>query len=319
MITETLEKFPSDVLYRALSFLYLKETKSSFAIEREEAGASRTEKFVAALHRAGLEQNPLSEEVLTRLQNAIVDERYRETGFRLHQNYVGETSAYFREVIHSIGTPPAALRDLMEGLVVYFHASEGVPPLVRAAALSFPFVFIHPFEDGNGRLHRYLIHDLLARAQIGGKGVLLPVSAEIQLNIPLYDACLENFSKPLIAAAEYSLDEAGVLTVHNPAEIEGFYRYPDITAQCEFLAQMLERTILQTIPREILFLQKFDHARTAIREIVDMPDRKREQLLMRLHANGGKLARKRREQEFSELTERETISIEEAYRAAFSD
>jgi Fic family protein len=207
----------------------------------------------------------------------------------------------------------------MEGLAAYFHASEGVSPVIRAAAISFPFVFIHPFEDGNGRLHRYLIHDVLARAQIGGEGVLLPVSAEILLNIRLYDACLEQFSKPLIAAAEYSLDEAGVLTVHNPAEIEGFYRYPDLTAQCEFLAQTLERTIHQAIPQEIHFLQKFDQARTAITEIVNMPDRKREQLLMRIHKNGGKLARKRKEGEFSELTDREITDIEKAYRDAFSD
>ncbi|MEX1119574.1 MAG: Fic family protein [Terrimicrobiaceae bacterium] len=319
MIAETLGAFPQDVLYRALSFLYFKETKSSFAIEHQEPGASRVEKFVAVLHQAGLEQNPLNEEVLTLLQNAIVDERYCEKGFRNHQNYVGQTTAYFQEIIHTVGVPPASLRDLMEGLAAYFHASEGVSPILRATAISFPFVFIHPFEDGNGRLHRYLIHDVLARAQIGGKGVLLPISSEILLNIRLYDNCLEQFSKPLVAVAEYSLTEAGVLTVHNPGEIEGFYRYPDLTAQCEFLAQMLERTIRQAIPQEIHFLQKFDQARTAITEIVDMPDRKREQLLMRLSKNGGKLAQKRREREFSELTNREIAGIEEAYRDAFMD
>jgi len=319
MISETLGAFPQDVLHRALSYLYFKETKSSFAIEREEAGASRAEKFVAILHGAGLEQNPLDEEVLTLLQHAIVDERYRENGFRSHQNYVGQTTAYFREIIHAVGTPPASLRDIMDGLASYFRASEDVSPVVRAAAISFPFVFIHPFEDGNGRLHRYLIHDVLARAQIGGDGVLLPVSAEILLNIRLYDACLEQFSKPLVAAADYSLDEAGVLTVHNPEVIEGFYRYPDLTRQCEFLALMLERTIRQAVPQEIHFLQKFDRARSAVAEVVDLPDRKREQLLMRLHKNCGKLARRRRESEFSELTEREIGDIESAYRQAFSD
>lgn len=319
MISEMLGAFSPDVLHRALSYLYFKETKSSFAIEREEPGASRTEKFVAILHGAGLEQQPLSEEVLTLLQNAIVDQRYREKGFRSHQNYVGETTAYFREIIHTVGTPPSVLYDLMDGLASYFHASEDVSPVLRAAAISFPFVFIHPFEDGNGRLHRYLIHDVLARAKIGGEGVLLPVSAEILLNIRLYDACLEHFSKPLIAAAEYSLDESGILTVHNPEEIEGFFRYPDLTRQCEFLAQMLEKTIRQAVPQEIHFLQKFDRARSAIAEVVDLPDRKREQLLMRLQKNGGKLARKRREGEFSELTEQEMTDIESAYLQAFAD
>lgn len=319
MISETLGAFPQDVLHRALSYLYFKETKSSFAIEREDPGASRAEKFVAILHGAGREERPLGEETLTLLQNAIVDERYRESGFRSHQNYVGQTTAYFREIIHTVGTPPGFLHDIMNGLASYFNASEEVSPVLRAAAISFPFVFIHPFEDGNGRLHRYLIHDMLARAQIGGDGVLLPVSAEILLNIRLYDACLEQFSKPLMVAAEYSLDESGVLTIHNPEEIEGFFRYPDLTRQCEFLAHMLERTIRQAVPQEIDFLHKFDQARSAIAEIVDLPDRKREQLLMRLHKNGGKLARKRREGEFSELTEQEVTDIESAYRATFSN
>jgi hypothetical protein len=40
---------------------------------------------------------------------------------------------------------------------------------------------------------------------------------------------------------------------------------------------------------------------------------------MRLHKNGGKLARKRREGEFSELTEREMADIEAACRDEFSD
>jgi len=53
-------------------------------------------------------------------------------------------------------------------------------------------------------------------------------------------------------------DEGGELTVHNPAEIEGFYRYPDLTAQCEFLALMIDRTIKQAIPQELHFLQKFE-------------------------------------------------------------
>lgn len=319
MISHALGTPSRDSLYRALSYLYFKETKSSFAIEREEAGSARTEKFVAALHRAGLEENPLTESVLTFLQNTIVDERYRESGFRISQNYVGQTTINLQEIIHSLGVPPASLPSLMEGLAEFFHASEAFPPVLRAAAISFAFVFVHPFEDGNGRIHRYLIHDILARSQIGGNGLLLPVSAEILQHMHLYDLCLEKFSNPLVAAADYSLDEAGVLSVKNPGVIEGFYRYPDLTPQCEFLAQMLERTIQVAIPEELRFLQKLDTARRAITEIVDMPDRKRDQLLIRLHNNRGKLARSRREAEFPELTDTEISDIEQAYREIFAD
>jgi len=35
--------------------------------------------------------------------------------------------------------------------------------LVRAAVVSFAFVFIHPFMNGNGRLSRFLIHHCLGQ------------------------------------------------------------------------------------------------------------------------------------------------------------
>jgi len=82
MIEEVVSPFPDDLLRRALTYLYLKETKSSFAIEREEAVGSKAERFIELLRRAGTEDDPLNEEFLTRLQNVIVEERYREGGYR---------------------------------------------------------------------------------------------------------------------------------------------------------------------------------------------------------------------------------------------
>jgi hypothetical protein len=45
--------------------------------------------------------------------------------------------------------------------------------------LSFVFVFVHPFEDGNGRIHRHLIHHMLAMRGFSPIGVVFPVSAAI--------------------------------------------------------------------------------------------------------------------------------------------
>ncbi len=317
MIAATIRQVPETTLRRALSYFYTKETKSSFAIEREEPGASKAERFIALLHRAGIEERPLSEENLTRLQNAIVDQRFQENGFRDSQNYIGETTVNYEEIIHSIGTPPGFLRKVMGGLERYFAASADVHPILRAAAISFPFVFVHPFEDGNGRIHRYLLHDLMARGGIGGSGFLLPVSAEILADLKAYDACLEGFSKPLLSVAEYELDGQRRLTVTNPQEILGLYAFPDVTAQAEYLGSIIRQTIQRSLPDEIRFLERLDSARQAIQEIVDLPGRILDSLLIRLHRNQGSLARKRREGEFKMLTDQEIEEIEQAFRLAF--
>lgn len=40
--------------------------------------------------------------------------------------------------------------------------SSTYPVVLAAACASFGFVFVHPFLDGNGRLHRFLLHHLYA-------------------------------------------------------------------------------------------------------------------------------------------------------------
>lgn len=50
----------------------------------------------------------------------------------------------------------------------------------------------HPFLDGNGRIHRFLIHDLLTRDSLTEQGLIIPVSAHMLNNMKDYDAALED-------------------------------------------------------------------------------------------------------------------------------
>ena len=149
---EVAARHPADLLRRAVGFLYQKETKSSFAIESERPSASRLEKFVAALARAGREDF-LSKPALVDLQARIVDARFAEGDYRGAQNYVGERVGWDEERIHYVCPKPADVPGLMEGLIAAHRrmdAGGAVPPVVHAAVVAFGFVFIHPFEDGNG-------------------------------------------------------------------------------------------------------------------------------------------------------------------------
>jgi len=139
-----------------VSYLYTKETRSSFAIEGETPSASRTERFVAVLRDAH-DFDPTDKAALVRLQGAIVDPRYAAADWRDFQNFVSATVAGYREEVHFICPRPDDVAGLMASWMRVTRRLDdrGIDPVVAAAVCAFAFVFIHPFEDGNGRIHRF--------------------------------------------------------------------------------------------------------------------------------------------------------------------
>jgi hypothetical protein len=319
-LTGLMHDFPPALLMRASDYLYLKETRSTYSLEREAMPrVDRAQRFVALLRQAGEGSLAalLSEAELTHRQHWIVDPRYVASGFRDHQNYVGEQRPDDSQRIHYVCPPPGWVAELMAGLAGAAERMAGLPALVRAAAVAFGFVFIHPFEDGNGRLHRFLIHDVLRRDGFIGPGVMLPVSATLLRRMAEYDAALERYSRPLMAGGlVYELDDEGRMIVLHPEGGESYYRFPDLTAQAEYLAATVAITIREDLAEELRFLHGYDAARRGVREIVDLPDRRLDLLLRLLHQNGGRLSITKRSQ-FAELADGEVAQIEEVFAEAF--
>src|SRR5262249_6558916 len=151
---EVVARYDEDALRRAVAWLYTKETRSSFAIESEEPSAQRVERFVQLLRRAP-RLDRLAEPSLVEPQQAIVDPRFANTGWRADQVYVGETVG-FSERVHYVAPAPTALPELMHAYLAMVSRLDGeqIDPIVAAALVSFGFVYLHPFSDGNGRVHR---------------------------------------------------------------------------------------------------------------------------------------------------------------------
>jgi len=319
LVTEISQAYPPDIFYRAVSYLYTKETRSSYQIEQEQPSPERTARFISLLEKAGEEPSTavLSEKFLTHLQNEIVDTRFAAAGYRDFQNYIGQTTYNFKEIFHYICPPPQYLRSIMEGLSVSLEKTTGVHPVVRAAIIAFGFVFAHPFEDGNGRLHRFLIHDVLTRDKIVPPGMIIPVSAHMVNHKKDYDTALEAYSKPLMRKIRYEFKQDHSLSVTNPETVETYFRYPDLTSQCIYLATTIQETIKEDIYPEMEFLVKYDEAKSAIQEIVDMPDRYIDLLIKLLHQNKGVLSGRKR-QHFERLTDRELSQIETIFKDIFS-
>lgn len=312
------KRYTPQVFRRALGFLYNKETRSSFEIERDTPSPDRMERFIALLQRAGIENEDtlLSEKNLTTYQNIIVDPRFANQGFRDFQNYIGEIMPNFIEKIHYICPPPQMAQSLMNGLQACLKKSGMVSPLVRASVISFGFVFIHPFEDGNGRIHRFLIHDMLVRDGIVPKGWIVPVSAHMLNNMKAYEQALETYSNPILQHIRYKKNEAGEIEIINKEEIVYYFQYPDLTAQCAYLAHTIYASVTEDMPNELDFIQMYDELKSEIKNIVDMPDKHVNQLILFLHQNKGVMPKKRRK-EFSKLTDEEINKMENLYAEIF--
>ena len=303
-----LDAYPPELLHRALGYLYTKETKSSFEIEHIKPTSSRTEKFIALLTLAETEDFCQRSRLLG-LQNMIVDSRFADSDFRTIQNYVGQTITFQKEIVHYVSPKPEDVESLMEGLVEAHKtmANNDIPAIVHAAAIAYGFVFIHPFTDGNGRIHRFLIHNILARRGFTPKGLIIPVSAAMLKNPLAYDASLETFSRPLLRQTDYTLDPLGEMHVQN--ETAHWYRYIDMTAQAEALLGFISETISRELVEELDFLVMYDKAKGAIQEIVDLPDRHIDLFINLCLRNNGKLSARKRESHFEKLTGQEIIGM----------
>ena len=309
--------YPPELLRRVLGYLYNKETKSSFEIEHIKPNAFRTAKFIASLEHAE-KRDFCEKERLIELQNHIVDPRFKDSDYRGSQNYVGQTAAYQKEIIHFICPKPDDLQSLMEGLIDAHKRMQAgnVSPVIHAATSAYGFVFLHPFEDGNGRIHRFLIHNILALQGLVPRGLMFPVSAVMLKNRADYDASLEAFSRPLLQLIDYQLDEMGQMIVDNDTAC--WYQYMDMTAQSEALYEFVTKTITEELVEELSFLANYDNTKQAIQEIIDMPDRLIDLFIQLCLQNNGSLSVSKRSAHFNFLTDEELSAMELAVRDGYN-
>ena len=306
-----------DVLARAAAFLLLKDSRASFAIEGERPGKNRAERWGRAICKAG--GRALSPEELESLQNIVIeDTRFVKMGFRQEGGFIGTHERLTNVPIPDhISARWEDLNILLKGLIETderLRKSE-IDPIIAATIIAFGFVFIHPFEDGNGRIHRYLIHHVLNERGFAPDGIIFPVSAAILSSIKEYKNVLENYSKARLDLVEWHPTENGNVEVLN--QTIDLYRYFDATKQAEFLYDCVHQTIVKILPEEVLYLERYDRMKGAINERFDMPDHIADLLIRFLEQNDGSLSNRAKEKEFKELSEKEVSELESLYKDIF--
>ena len=306
---EIIGRTGKQLIARAASFLMLADSRASFAIEGERPPRDRIERWGKAVQQAG--KNPLSIQELNRLQRVLIeDERFIKPGLRDDGVFLGEHDRDGHPLPEFIGARPQDVSHLLHGLVAANDrmCEAELDPVLQAAATAFSFVYIHPYQDGNGRLHRWLIHHVLADRGFSPPGMVFPVSSVMLDGIDLYRAVLEGHSRPLMDFIRWEVTPDQNVEVTN--ETADLYRYFDCTAEAEFLYQCIERTVDHDLPNEIDALRRRDEARTRIAEIIDLPERVMQNLISMIVDNDGKLSIRRRGKDFAALTDEEVAQIE---------
>lgn len=314
---ETIGQTGKHLLARAASFMLLADSQASFEIEGERPPRTRLERWGKAVLQAG--KNPLNMSEIVRLHGVLFENaRFIHIGLRSIGVFLGERDHNHDPNPEFIGARPDDLEDLMDGLIrANTRMREaGLDAVLQAAATAFGFVYIHPLQDGNGRLHRCLIHHVLAERKFAPPGMVFPVSSVLRDRIDEYQNVLRAHSSPLMSFIEWRATADRNVDVTN--DTADLYRYFDCTEVAEFLYACVGRTVEHDLPEEVAYLQKHDEAMRRITSAVEMPDQTARDFIMFVRQNNGSLPKRRRGKEFKALTDAEVDEFETIINDVFS-
>lgn len=310
-------KTSSNLIRRAAHFLLLADSRASFEIEGERPPLNRLERWGTAIIETG--KRSLSHDEVARLHHILIgDHRFVEIGYRHEGVFLGERDYDNNPIPEFIGAKPEDVQPLMDGLIRCHHGLKNntLDPVLHAAAIAFGFVYIHPLADGNGRMHRCLIHHVLLESQFAPKGIIFPVSTVMQDRIEDYKMYLQDHSSALMPFIEWKPTSSKNVDVLNDSI--DLYRYFDCTKACEFLYSCVQRAVEHDLPNEIMYLKQHDEAMQRIMNAIEMPDQMAQSLILFIRQNGGILSKKRRLREFEKLSDLEVQRIEEIVQESFA-
>lgn len=315
-----LQQVQPDVLERAMSWAYLEETRQSFAIEDETPTPQKATAFAQLLRKAH-DRRDLSEDYLVDLHAAtITNPLAAEFSFRTMQNWLagGGSSSSALNVTY-VPPPPDLARELMGELMDFANSDLGdIDPIVLASVISFGFVYLHPFMDGNGRLSRFLFHHTLCRSGQLPEGMVLPVSGAIAKNLPAYAAALQRYSAPMRAfwaVTTFDLEHPGLEFNGHPS----LYRYWNATAAVEFGFRMTRSALDVQLIGELQWLKRYDRVIAAVNARFDIRGPALATLVTVCLNNGNRLSKRKRER-YASIVEAEAFDyIEECAQRSDED
>jgi hypothetical protein len=259
-----------NLINRANKYLNYTDTKCSFAIEREENRKDARLKFENE-SRIFVTKSAVSKTTVLELAKAVRED--------IKEWRTGEIAVADSTTIYHYGAKQQDISELTEGILtaaanviakkstdidttdkLVLENETGWDPIAITAAIAFGFVFVHPLQDGNGRVHRALMRLMFKHLNVPRDIDLeIPISSAIEATMYEYDEALEAFSYHAKANTTTSRDSLGRLVIDN--DTKAYFKSWNATPQAKYLAKAVQISEKLAID-ELEFLQLFDAAKS---------------------------------------------------------
>jgi|TARA_B100000446_G_scaffold186060_1_gene211436 Fic family protein len=295
---------------RAAQYLLTTETRSSYEIEHERPAPDRILRFVKVLEQAG--QRPLDEEFLFEIHRIALGTGRPDPSigaYRYLQNWLGRG-----DLIHLLPPAPEAVPEMMDE---WFAMRERImrtdaPALVKLNAIAHSFIYIHPFMDGNGRLSRFIMQDILANEGLKLQGIILPISAGLLVNLESYVGTLDALSRRLLSATQYHRRDLASEPELDEAHAH-LFAHLDLTDLQGEVNKSAARVLDGLMRDEVNHLIRRDTLKEQMNLELDLSNRDLELLIAVMYENRGRVSKRKRTSVFQHLTDEDIALAESIY------
>jgi len=261
------------LIEKSISFLYLKETKSSYEIEWENYNFNKNQKFLNSLKNIEIAKKLEIKNVI-KFHNLIMPNEKKELNIRRFNNYIASWNELMWEILIDYICPKwKDVNFLLQDLLNFYEKNRNnLNPILLASLFSLFLVFIHPFSDWNGRLSRFFFHYILKDLWIW-KNVVIPISAYILNNKDEYYLNLDKISKTFWVNINYFLDKNWEIKINWESKENYFnWDYSDIIF---YFAKILKESLEKNFKQEIDFLENFYKFLEAIDDNFDLLEKEK--------------------------------------------
>lgn len=250
-MNQVFKQMPTELQGEFSERLFQNESLTSFRLEHDGSDPHRVELYRDILleYKNGIPQ--LNKKFLVYVQNAIVDKDDVNYGYRTIQNFVGIKPSDEKKAKISYIPPQAEdVPNMMDG-IMSMHVllkSCDIDPVIAGSVMHGAFVAVHPFTDGNGRISRLLLHDMLAQHKYKFDDTIFPISDVIVNKRITYERGLDSMLYGIMQRCDSSFADDTLQVQGNEPDL---YRYLDMTPFAECIYSIMARTIDDSVPRMI--------------------------------------------------------------------